>query len=60
MKKSIYNWVVTFFYPNNKHKSIVACNYSMFIINTMSLDSTMATKIYAWNECGDEVHINGN
>jgi hypothetical protein len=32
----------------------------MFIINKKSLDYAMATKIYAWNECGDEIHINGN
>ncbi len=32
----------------------------MFIINTKSLDYAMATKIYDGNECGDEVHMNGN
>ncbi len=32
----------------------------MLNINTKSLDYAMATNIYAWNECGDEIHINGN
>jgi hypothetical protein len=60
MKKSIYNLVVAFFILVTNTKNTITCNYSMFIINTKSLDYAMAIKIFAWNECGVEVHINGN
>ncbi len=52
--------VVAFFILVTNTKNTMTCNYSMFIINTKSSDYAMAIKIFAWNECGVEVHINGN
>jgi hypothetical protein len=60
MKKINLQFGCSIFDLSNKHKNIVTCKYSMLIINIKSLDYAMAIKIYVWNECDDEVHINGN